>query len=287
MAITIDKIKKQKNVIVTIFQTIIVVGIALVITIVSCNFKFKEFNWLTFLFNFIFTTVMKASYTNYSKEKELLNEEITLLTATIANDRRIIFNQQKTDDFEKEIDRRNKISKLDAYISKLDYLIPKKKKHKKDLITKRNWAFEYKKALEKNQETEEFEKTISIKSIKIDYEHIEASKLFTYGANAKTRKKKYVFSSWNSSLNRALIPVTVSMFMSIIFGAIKAEGGLNSGQVWIDFSFYMFSVILGIWWGYNNGKAIIKEDYTEVLNNVASLIRDVKNKIGISEKEEN
>lgn len=286
MAITIETIKKQKNIIVTAFQTIIVIGIALVITIVSCNFNFKEFNWLTFLFNFIFTTVMKASYTNYSKEKEMLNEEVTLLTATIANDRKVIFNLQKTDDFEKEIEKRNKINKLEAYINKLDYLIPRKKKQEKELLSERSWAFDYKKALVEGLDTEEFERIKSINSIIVDYEHIEASKLFTYGANAKIRKKKYVFNSWTSSLNRALIPVTASMIISIVFGAIRADGALRTGQVWIDLIGYLFSIILGIWWGWNNGKAIIKEDYTEVLNNVASLIRDVKNKIGITEKEE-
>ena len=282
----IDTFKKHKNLIVTIFQTIIVVGIALVITIVSCNFRFENFNWLTFLFNFIFTTVMKASYTNYSKEKEMLNEEVVLLTATIANDRKMIFNQQKTDEFEKEIDRRNKINKLEAYINKLDNVISKKTKKRNENLAERNWAFNYKQSLINGKDTEEFEKIKSINSIKIDYERIEASKLFTYGANAKQRKKKYVFNSWSSSLNRALIPVTVSIILSIVFGAIRADGSLKSGQVWIDLSGYLLSIILGIWWGWNNGKSIIREDYTEVLNNIASLIRDVKNKIGITEKEE-
>ena len=286
MGITIETIKKQKNIIVTIFQTIIVVAIALVITIVSCNFSFKDFNWLTFLFNFIFTTVMKASYTNYSKEKEMLSEEVVLLTATIANDRKVIFNLQKTDEFEKEIERRNKINKLEAYINKLDSLIPKKVKLQKELLSQRTWAFDYKKALVNSEDVEEFERIRSINSVKIDYEHVEASKLFTYGANSSVRKKKYVFSSWASSLNRALVPVTVSIIISIVFGAIRADGALRTGQVWIDLAGYLFSIILGIWWGWNNGKAIIKEDYTEVLNNVASLIRDVKNKIGITEKEE-
>lgn len=282
----IDSIRKHRNIIVTIFQTIIVVGIALVITIVSCNFRFEDFNWLTFLFNFVFTTVMKASYTNYSKEKEMANDEVILLTATIANDRKAIFNQQKTDDFEKEIDRRNKINKLEAYINKLDSFIPKlNDKRRKKKLEERNWAFEYKQALIKCENVEEFERTKSVNSIKVDYEHIEASKLFTYGANAKIRKKKYVFNSWTSSLNRALIPVTCSIILSIIFGAVRADGSLERGQVWIDLAGYLLSIILGIWWGWNNGKSIIREDYMEVLNNIASLIRDVKNKIGITERE--
>lgn len=283
---TIDKLKKQRNLIVTIFQTIIVILFALVITIVSCRFKLEDFNWLTFMFNFIFTTIMKAAYTNYAKEKEMLTDEVTLLTATIANDRRAIFNQQKTDEFEKEIQRRNKINKLEAYINKLDNLIPKKRRND-FLIKERNWAFNYKKALTHEKEVEEFEKIRSINSIQIDYEKIEASKLFTYGANAQTHKKKYTFSSWGSSFNRAVVPVTLSLILSLIFGMIRDDGSaLQSGQVWIDLAGYLLSIILGIWWGWNNGKAIIREDYMEVLNNIASLIRDVKNKIGITEKEE-
>lgn len=282
----IETLKKHRNLLVTIFQTIIVVGIAFIITVVSCKFKINEFNWLTFIFNFVFTTIMKASYTNYAKEKEMLTEEVMLLTATIANDRKMIFNQQKTDDFEKEIDRRNKINKLEAYINKLDSIIPTKNK-KKELIEERNWAFDYKKALMSGQETEEFERIKSINSINIDYEHIEASKLFTYGANAKTHKRKYTFSSWGSSFSRAIIPVTCSVVLSLIFGLIGDDGSaMKTGQVWIDLAGYLLSIILGIWWGWTNGKAIIREDYMEVLNNIASLIRDVKNKIGISEKEE-
>jgi hypothetical protein len=226
---------------------------------------------------------MKASYTNYAKEKEMLNDEITLLTATIANDRAVIFNLQKTDEFEQEIQRRNKIKKLEAYINKLDNLIPKKPKMKEELIAERNWAFDYKQALSINKDTEDFERLRSIDSIKVDCEQIETSKLFSYGANPKTRKKKYVFNSWSSSLNRALIPVTASIIVSIVFGAVRADGALRTGQVWIDLAGYLFSIILGVWWGWNNGKAIIREDYTEVLNNVASLIRDVKNKLGITE----
>lgn len=282
----IETLKKHRNLLVTIFQTIIVVGIAFIITVVSCKFKINEFNWLTFIFNFVFTTIMKASYTNYAKEKEMLTEEVMLLTATIANDRKMIFNQQKTDEFEKEIDRRNKINKLEAYINKLDSIIPTKNK-KKELIEERNWAFDYKKALMSGQEVEEFERIKSINSINIDYEHIEASKLFTYGANAKTHKRKYTFSSWGSSFSRAIIPVTCSVVLSLIFGLIGDDGSaMKTGQVWIDLAGYLLSIILGIWWGWTNGKAIIREDYMEVLNNIASLIRDVKNKIGISEKEE-
>lgn len=283
----IDNLKKHKNLIVTAFQTIIVVGIAFIITIISCKLQFEEFDWLKFIFNFVFTTIMKASYTNYSKEKEMMSEEVMLLTATIANDRKVIFNQQKTDEFEKEIQRRNKINKLEVYINKLDILIPRKKGNNEDLIKERNWAFEYKKALIKDVDVEEFEKIKSISSIDVDYEEIRPSKLFTYGANAKIHKKKYTFSSWSSSFSRAVVPVTCSLILSLIFGLIGDDGtALKTGQVWIDLAGYLLSIILGIWWGWNNGKDIIKEDYLEVLNNIASLIRDVKNKIGITEKEE-
>lgn len=283
----VDTFKKHRNLIVTIFQTIIVVGIAFIITVVSCKFKIEEFNWLTFIFNFVFTTIMKASYTSYAKEKEMMTDEVILLTATIANDRKIIFNQQKTDEFEKEIERRNKINKLEAYINKLDILISKQPKQRKERIAERNWAFNYKQALIKNENTEEFERIKSINSIKVDYEHIEASKLFTYGANSKMQKRKYTFSSFGSSFSRAIIPVTASIILSLIFGLIGDDGSsLQTGQVWIDLAGYLLSIILGIWWGWNNGKSIIREDYMEVLNNIASLIRDVKNKIGITEKEE-
>lgn len=283
----IETLKKHRNLLVTIFQTIIVVGIAFIITIVSCKFKIEEFNWLTFIFNFVFTTIMKASYTSYAKEKEMMTDEVVLLTATIANDRKVIFNLQKTDDFEKEIERRNKINKLEAYINKLDVLISKQQKERKEKIEERNWAFDYKQALIKNENTEEFERIRSINSVTVDYEHIEASKLFTYGANAKVHKRKYTFSSWGASFSRAIVPVTFSIVLSLIFGLIGDDGSaLKTGQVWIDLAGYLLSIILGIWWGWNNGKAIIREDYMEVLNNIASLIRDVKNKIGITEKEE-
>ena len=81
--------------------------------------------------------------------------------------------------------------------------------------------------------------------------------------------------------------MTCSFMLSLIFGLIGDDGtAIRTGQVWVDLAGYLLSIILGIWWGWNNGKAIIKEDYMEVLNNIASLIRDVKNKIGITEREE-
>lgn len=284
-----DVIKKQKNLIITICQTLATLLFALIMTVVSCKFKLDEFNWLTFIFNFVFSTCMKASYTSYSKNKELQNEEVILLMATIANDRKEIFNQQKTDEFEKEIERRNKINKLEAYINQLDIKMPKEEEEekRKQYTSERNWAFDYKQALIKNENTEEFERIRSVNSITADYEHIEASKLFTYGSNPNLRKKKYVFSSFSSSFSRAVVPTTVMLVLALLFGLIQDDGsGLRSGQVWVELFGYLFSIVLGIWWGLNNGKAIIKEDYMEVLNNIASLIRDVKNKIGITEEEE-
>lgn len=276
----IDALKKYKNLLVTVAQTAIILGMALVITIVSCGFSFEEFNWTTFMFNFVFTTTMKVTYTSYSKSREMMSQETVTLTNTIAMDRAAIFNAQKTKQFEEEVERRNKISKLEAYINKLDSKEPNPKKVQQHR-EKRKWAFEYRQALIREEDTESFEEIRSIKSVKVSYEHIEASKLFTYGANAKVQKKKYVFSSWNSSLNRAVIPTTASLVLSVLFGALQNDSALRTGQVWIDLAGYLFSIILGIWWGWNNGKSIIREDYNEVLNNVASFIRDVKTKLKI------
>lgn len=276
----IETLKKHKNLLVTLVQTIIIIGLALIITVVSCGFNFKEFNWKTFIFNFLFTSVMKMVYTSYGKFKEMQENETVTLTNTIALDRSAIYNAQKTKEFDDEIERRNKISKLEAYINFLDSKEPSDRK-KMEHRAKRTWAFNYKQALLKEENTEEFEEVKSIKSIKVDYEHIESSKLFTYGANAALRKKKYVFNSWSSSLNRAIVPTTVSIIFSVIFGAIQNNSNVKTGQVWIDLAGYLFSIGMGIWWGWNNGKTIIKEDYNEVLNNVASLIREIKTKLKI------
>lgn len=276
----IDSIKKYKNLLITIAQTLIVLALALVITIVSCGFNFKEFNWKTFIFNFLFTTTMKITYTSYSKSRAMQENETVILTNTISMDRAEIFNAQKTKEFENEIERRNKINKLESYINKLDSKEPKPNKEKIHR-EKRKWAFEYKQALIHEEDVEKFEEIRSLKSIKVDYEHVEASKLFTYGANSTVQKKKYVFSSWNSSLNRTVIPTTLSLIISILFGTLQGYSSLKTGQVWIDLAGYLFSIVLGICWGWNNGRAIIKEDYNEVLTNVASLIRDVKAKLKI------
>jgi hypothetical protein len=60
---------------------------------------------------------------------------------------------------------------------------------------------------------------------------------------------------------------------------MKSEAYVESGQLWIDLAGYLFSIVLGAGWGLSNGKAIIQEDYAEILNNVASLVRDMKTKI--------
>lgn len=277
----LDRMVRYRDTFVVVVQTLAVLMFALVITILSCGFNLKEFNWLTFAFNFIFTTSMKASYTNYAKTKEMQEENVVLLMNTIAMDRKAVYDAQKTKEFEEEVERRNKINKLEAYINKLDQKTYKNIKKNEEKIKIRTWAFEYKQALINEKDTLEFEKIKSVNSINVYYEKIKTSKLFTYGASSKDRHKKYVFSAFNSSLNRALVPTTVSLILAVVFGTIQNNTELKSGQVWIDLAGYLFSITLGIWWGLNNGKSIIREDYTEVLNNIASLIRDIKTKIGI------
>lgn len=277
----LDRLSRYRDIFVVVIQTIAVLIFALVITVLSCGFDFKEFNWLTFAFNFIFTTTMKASYTNYAKIKEMQEENVVLLMNTIAIDRRAVYDSQKTKEFEDEVERRNKINKLEAYINKLDSKNYKNQQKNEEKLEKRTWAFEYKNALIEEKDTLEFEKIRSINSIKVYYEKIKTSKLFTYGASSKDRHKKYVFNAVSSSLNRALVPTTVSLILAVVFGTIQNNAELKTGQVWIDLAGYLFSIALGIWWGINNGKSIVREDYTEVLNNIASLIRDIKNKIGI------
>lgn len=269
---TLDKLNKYRGIIITTLQTLIILAIAFILTILSCGFNFKEFNWVRFIFSFVFTVSMKAIYTSYSKNKEMLNEDIITLRATINKDKREIFDCKKTEEFKQALERRNNIKKLDAYITKLDNA-------KQPNIKERDWAFNYKQALVHQASTLEYEKIKSLNSIKINYEHIEYSKLFTYGQSDKIHKNKYTFSSFQASFNRAIIPTTLSIIFSILFGTLQGEAYLASGNVWIDLFMYLFSICLGGWWGLNNGKTIINEDYTEVLNNIASLIREIKKEV--------
>ena len=271
-------LKKYQGIIITLLQTIAILFIALIITVLHCGFDFEKFNWLTFALNFSFSTFMKLTYTQYAKNKEKMTENIMLLESTINHDRKQIYDAQKTEDFEKEVERRNKINKLEAYIAVLD---DKKQnlKNQEIIRERRNWAFDYKTALEKDQDTIEFERIRSIKSIKVVYEKIEASKLFTFGQNSKERKRKYSFNSFGSTMNRMVVPTTITLIFSVILGAIQNESYLETGEVWIDLAGYLFSIIMGAWWGLMNGKAIIQEDYAEVLNNVVILLRDIKTKI--------
>lgn len=269
---TLDKLNKYRGIIITVLQTLVILAIAFILTILSCGFNFIEFNWVRFIFSFIFTTTMKSVYTSYSKNKELQNNDIQTLKMTINKDKRELFDAKKTEEFKSAIEKRNKIKKLDAYITYLD-------NKKKPNVNLRNWAFNYKQSLIKNDDIIEYEKIKSLNSIKINYEHIEYSKLFTYGQNDKIHKNKYTFNSFMASLNRAVIPTTASIIFSILTGTLQGEAYLATGSVWIDLFMYLFSICLGAWWGLNNGKAIIQEDYTEVLNNVASLIREVKKEV--------
>ena len=266
-------LSKYRSIIITSVQTIFILLFAMAITIVQCGFSFKHFDWLTFSFNFVFATTMKAVYTSYAKTNELQTDQnIILLRNTIATDRKEIYDAKKNEEFKKPVEKRNKINKLNALIVKLD----NEKVLNKEL---RDWAFNYKMAIEKNEDTIEFEKERSLESVKIDYEKIDASKLFTFGQSERIRKKKYTFNSTTASLNRAIVPTTASIIISILFGTISNESTINSGNVWLDFAGYLFSIGLGIWWGLNNGKNIIQEDYAEVLNNVSSLIREIKTEI--------
>ena len=270
----VTTLKRYQGLILTIFQTVIVLFCAFVLTFLSCGFNFENFRWLTFVINFGFTTYMKVSYTIYAKNREMLADNIVVLENTINHDRTEIYNAQKTEELEEEIERRNRINRLEAYINYLD--------NKKD-FTKykemRKWAFNYKMALIEERDTIEFEEIRSINSINIYYEKIESSKLFTFGKNHNVRKKKYSFNSLSSSLNRAIIPTVASLLISIVLGGIENKTYVESGQLWVDLAGYLFSIVLGAGWGFSNGKAIIQEDYAEILNNVASLVRDMKTKI--------
>lgn len=279
MSVKITNISKYSDIIITTIQTLAIVLLAAVLTIVKCGFDFSKFDFVSFCFNFLFTTSMKFVYTNFSKNKELRNDEIVLLRDTISFDRKEIYDAQKMDDFNAEIERRNKISKLQAYIDKLDN---KRKLNKEE----RNWAFDYKMALINKQDTTEFERIKALTSIKhVRYEKAEPSKLFNFGQNSKNKRRKLVFNSFKSSLNRIAIPMTVSIAVSVILGTIQNESDLTNAQLWIDLAGYLFSISLGAWWGLNNGKVIIREDYAEVLNNVASLVREVKTEIGVGNNE--
>ena len=129
---TLEKLNKYRGLIITILQTLVILGIAFVLTVLSCGFNFKEFNWVRFIFSFIFTVAMKAIYTSYSKNKEMLNEDIVTLRLTINKDKREIFDAKKTEEFKEALNRRNAIKKLDAYITKLD-------NKKQPNIKERNW----------------------------------------------------------------------------------------------------------------------------------------------------
>lgn len=272
-------LKKYYSVIMTLMQTIVILFLAFVITIVQCDFQIKDFDWFRFAMNFCFSTYMKTIYTIYAKNKEMLSDNIVILKNTITHDRTEIYNAQKIKEFELEIEKLNKINKLETYISYLDNKKKTKKNHNR-IKEQRKWAYEYKKALQMNENIEEYEKEKSIRSIKIHYEEIKSSKLFTYGMNnSKNGSKKYEFDIFSSSINRAVIPTTISLISSILFGMISNNTDLKTGQLWIDLAGYLFSIVLGAAWGYTNGKAIIQEEYAEVLNNVSGLVREIKIKI--------
>lgn len=269
----ITNLTKYKGLIITCIQTIVILLFAFVLTILKCGFDLQKFDFMTFAFTFVFTNSMKMIYTSYSKNKALLDDDIVILQKTIRKDKTQIFNQRKNEEFKQAIERRNKIKKLDALIVKLD------NSNKNSSL--RLWAFDYKQALINRNDIEQFERKQSLDSIKVAYEHIEFSKLFTYGLNEKIKKNKYTFNSFTTSFNRAILPTSLSIIFSVLFGTIQNESYLKTGDVWIDLAMYLFSIVLGAWWGLNNGKAIIQEDYAEVLNNVASLIREIKTEIGV------
>lgn len=285
----LTNVGKYTDIIITTIQTFAIILFASIITVFQCGFDFEKFDWLNFSLNFIFTTSMKVSYTVFSKNRELKTSDIVLLRNTIAADRKAVYDAQKNKEFEMEVERRNKISKLEALISKLDNKNHKNVKLREKNRKLRDWAFDYKKALIEKKDFSEFEKIRSLESIKnINYEKVEASKLFSFGQNGKQRKKKYVFNSFTTSLNRAVLPIISTFILSVVFSTIKSEGNISDYQLWIDLISYLFSISIGAWWGLSNGKCIIQEDYSEILNNVANYVREVATEIGVvsSKKED-
>ena len=220
-------VSKYKNFIITALQTIVTIALAFVMTLIGCRFRIEEFNWIMFVMTFVLSTYMKAVYTEYQKKKELEKEDITTLENTINLDKKEIFAAEKNKEFEKEVERINAMNKLDAYISLLDN-IPENKKSE-NIKWLRKWAYSYFKALELKQNTDEFEIEKNIGSVKwvkydhlfwhfrkVKYEKIESSKLFAFGKNGRKRAKKYSFSAVAASLNRIVVPLTVTQILFVI-----------------------------------------------------------------------
>lgn len=281
---------RYKSFIVTAVQTVITIALAFIMTLIGCKFRIEEFDWIMFVMSFALSTYMKAVYTEYQKGKELAREGITLLENTINEDKKDIYAEEKTKEFDDEVDRINNINKLDSYISLLDN-IPEVKKTD-EIKELRKWAFNYEKTLEREENVDSFEEIKSISSIKwvkydnffwhwrrVKYEKISSSKLFAFGRNGKKRAKKYSFSAFAASFNRLVVPLTVTTIFSLIFGFLAPDPNNFTWELLMQLISYLFSISLGIWWGVRNGKAIIQEDYTEVLNNVASFVREVKTKV--------
>ncbi len=259
----LSNLKANGNLISTVSQTAVLIIFSMLITIVHCSMNNSEFNWLTFTMTFLLSNYSKAIFVRYKSNVCLKNDDIVQKQIVITKDKNWIFQNNKTEEFKEELRKINETNKLDAII---DYCY--RKKNKEDLL---QWAFDIKKGVENNK--------YSLNSIHIRYNHIKYTTLLTAGKSDGNNDKQYVFSGRKASLNRSLGSMMMSFVISYLFSTLVVNDYVASGQVWLDLGTYLMAITTGIASGISIGEKIILEDYYSVLENVASLIREIKGKI--------
>ena len=261
---------KYKELLGAVGQTAVLIIFCLIITILKCEINNEAFDWLTFLMTFGLSLYSKIIYTNY-KSKECLNNNLILQKqCAITEDKNYIYKNDLTEEFKRELERRNNIEKLNALINKWYGNIKKEKQLK--------WAIKYRKALKEKSNTEEL-KEYNLNSFKINYNHISFNTLFNYGKSTDKNEKKYHFNKSLSVANLSILPMILSFIVSYLFATLTVNNYVSSGQVWVDLASYLISIAMGVYTGFSIGEKVIMEDYCDVLENVCTMIREIKNDI--------
>lgn len=272
----LSKLKKE-----SVWKLIINIGgpllIAFVITIVQAEFNPKNFNWANFFMNFILGSYVKTSSSKIRFDQEKSEPYIKDMLNTIDSDKAILFTEQLIDRFNWRLELDNKIAKVNAYINKLS----RKKLNKKNsvFITEtKTKAYKLKDCYIKRdlENASKIEQELDFNSLKIRYNHMTYSYLFTYGASEKSSENedKRNFNYSKELIDRLGFGMISSFIFSYLFATLTSSGISNIRESLIQFGGYLFIVLLSTRTGIKVGEAIGKS-YSQSVNSISAYIREV------------
>lgn len=295
-----NKHKISRDSVLFILQIAIMEAGIFLINLASVGFDINKIRWFVFGATFFISLYAKIISTRYATSIEVQKPRVADLETSIYHIKKSLYENDKMPKFNISLKYRNIRKRISADIDKMDNKLQKTKikdggKYQ-ELVAKRKVASSLYQLLANNkfkefEELSQSDETIKIyrvNSLKKKYGRVSSTVLFTNGiaVQMKNDESKYFFNKWASAFKNQVLFIVASSIMSIIATGLTTETYFRSWQLWVDFLSYTFSLMMGLYNGFNIGKDIIVGSYVptlesrlELIDEVIKMIPFVENKI--------